>query len=118
MSKQWKGEGKPYFEGMFTDGKKNVHFVGFNSDQRESIEELKSKSVELNDCAVKKQKYSDELEVVVSDKTDIAECAKEITVDADFMSGKTIITEQIGIFNAGDEVQLVGKVLRRCHCSD
>ena len=94
----------------FTDGKKKVRFVGFNSDQRERIEELKSKSVELSDCAVKKQKYSDPLEIVVSDKTDIAECAKVITVDADFVSRKTIIMEQIGILNAGEEVQLVGKV--------
>ena len=62
-----------YFEGELTDGVTSLRFVGFDAKQQKKLMEFQDKkqSVALVNCEVKPNKWSSELEVVMSNSTQV-----------------------------------------------
>ena len=65
-----KGDSK-YFDGRLGDGKGSIRLVGFDSKKQEQLSKMfeKGQPVTLEDCQLKKGKFSEEMELLLSSST-------------------------------------------------
>ena len=75
-----KGKKKDYFEGKLSDGDISMRLVGFDPSQRDKLNSFheKQESVELQDCEVKRDAKSNELEIFLKPSTKVTTSPKKI----------------------------------------
>ena len=69
---------KKYFDGNLSDDSDTKRFVSINTKLFQSMKETKdnSTSIALNKCSVKRSALNMELEIVISDKSEIMQSPK------------------------------------------
>ena len=76
--------GNKYYNGMLTDGKETIHFVGFDDNSQTKIYDYfkSKKAVLFNNCTIKKLEYAnDDFEVVIGKWTSVEESSKKFDYD-------------------------------------
>ena len=76
--------GNKYYNGTLTDGKKTIHFVGFDDNSQTKIHDYfkSKKAVRFNNCTIKKSEYAnDDFEVVIAKWTSMKESSKKFDCD-------------------------------------
>ena len=90
-----KGQRTKFFDGVVSDGKKKLRFIGFNESKGKLLEEYSNdhQAVTLTNCCVKNAKYGGGLEIIVGDGTTISKSDKQFSLDEDEMSSPTSVPE-------------------------
>ena len=86
--------GKEYFHAFLTDGSDKLRVVGFGKSQRNLLKDFEEKGdpVALEDCRVKRSRYSDDLEIMLKPETTLVVSPKRVKVDPQmFTSNKPVI---------------------------
>lgn len=65
ISPMKKGKSASYFDGEMSDGRGKVRLYGFDDNIRKRLLDASGSAVVLDNCHVKKARYSDEYEVCI-----------------------------------------------------
>ena len=86
--------GIEYFHAFLTNGSDTLRVVGFGKSQRNLLKDFEEKGdpVALEDCRVKRSRYSDDLEIMLKPETTLVVSPKRVKVDPQtFTSNKPVI---------------------------
>ena len=115
VSDMKQGAGRPFFEAKLTDGEKQLRVVGFTSGQQKRLSTSQSTmdSVALENCQVKRAKYSDDMEIVLRSTSKVQSSPKKFSKEkiAVLMNEK-ITLDSLGTKNEYDKVTVSAKVIR------
>ena len=65
-----------FYDGTICDETCSRRLVGFHSKQRDTLATMSRTAVTLDNCTIKKSKFSDEMEVVVNHSTNVCKSPK------------------------------------------
>ena len=111
--KMKQGKRAKYFEGKLTDGEKQLRIVGFREGQRSTLAEYQKKNapVTLLNCELKRDRQSEELEVLLKSSWHHRPQKFEIS-DIAAIATSELKLEALGSRNTYDKDCLSAKVLR------
>ena len=113
--KMKQGKRAKYFEGKLTDGEKQLRIVGFREGQRSTLAEYQKKKapVTLLNCELKRDRQSEELEVLLKSSSRMAPSPQKFKIsDIAAIATSELKLEALGSRNTYDKVCLSAKVLR------
>ena len=109
-----KGQFATYFDAKITDEEKEIRVVGFSSNLRKRMAALEDKEepVTLENCRIKKARFSDDLEIIVKPATTVHMSPKKLDISKVIRS--PISHRSVGSIdscNNYDKVSISAKVL-------
>ena len=69
---------KNYFEGRLGDSTKSMRNVGFSATKQEALAIHKGKAISLDRCELKKSRYGDDIEILVTNGCKVQKSPKKI----------------------------------------
>ena len=115
VSPMKKGQSSPYFDAKVVDEEARIRLVGFSSSLRKRMASMEDKQqpITLENCRIKKARFSDDMEVIIKPSTKMSASPKKLDmskVNESTTNHRNVA--DIDSCNNYDKVSISGKVIR------